>query len=635
MRRTIEHVYESVVRDGVAEQVALLAAGCPDPAHCAGPTLLLPVGRGGILAPGLHRIAFAALPCPVASLLRRLGEAPVTERALRLVAAAQPARLSDAERADLLRLCARVAVWAETRVADLAQAVSAAAPVCLLPGEDTPLVAEPGAEEVAVALHCSPGAARWRLRAHRDRQVRAPRLAAAMRSGSSGRDQARELDLACAGLPDEGAAWVAERVHPVLLRGTKGEVARAARQQVAVWHAQHPEEPLAPDAGQGELPEPKGGRDARHVIITPAGPGMAWLLALLPAEDAAALMARLDSAAEAAAAGGDPRTPDQVRADTLGHFGWHGLPHPDLLPFLDHHPGRPPGGSSPGGAPSAGPPAHDAPSHAPPGFEAEPVHPTPAAAWAPATRDETPTGPTPTPAAPGALSDHDGGAGIALALQADPALAAAVGRVVARVHVTVDLATLLGLRAETADLATAAPGHRGQQLGPVFADVARALAASRDADWQRFLHDDTGLLHGVSVAHRVPPVLHRTVLAAYTTCTTYGCTRPAAECEDEHIEPWRADGNGGATTFANLHMADRRHHNHKTHGNWRVSRADDGTLTWTSPADQTVTVHPADYRPPSRRGTPSTGPDHPRPDLIWPGSNPYPPGQWPDEPPFS
>jgi len=233
---------------------------------------------------------------------------------------------------------------------------------------------------------------------------------------------------------------------------------------------------------------------------------------------------------------------------------------------------------------------------------------------------------------------RSGGSSWELAVRADPALAAATGRVLARVHVTVDLATLLGLRQEPADLTTAAPGHRGHDLGPVFAQVARTLAASQDADWQRFLHDDTGLRHGVSRSYRVPTVLRRTVLAAYTTCTAPGCTRPAAECDTEHLHPWHPDttsGSGGHTEFTNLHAADRRHpYSHhtasrrvgapdlKTHGGWQCTRADDGRITWTSPLGQTVTIDPADYRPYTQRGTtppaaplPTSPPGPPTPDF--------------------
>ena len=81
-------------------------------------------------------------------------------------------------------------------------------------------------------------------------------------------------------------------MHRVLLTGTRGQVAGAARRAVTVWHASHPDPagPTAEDLDDPLLPEPQGGRAARNVQSWPAGPGMAYLLALLPAEDAAALL---------------------------------------------------------------------------------------------------------------------------------------------------------------------------------------------------------------------------------------------------------------------------------------------------------------------------------------------------------
>ncbi len=425
----------------------------------------------------------------------------------------------------------------------------------------------------------------------------------------------------------------------------RGQVAGAARRAVTTWHASHPDPagPTAEDPDDPLLPEPLGGRAARNVQSWPAGPGMAYLLALLPAEDAAAMLARLDAAVTLARQSGDPRTGEQVRADCLAHYGWHGLPHQDLLPYLTTDPNPDPGPDGgggeqrpptadergtqtrPQGTPARAGTATDPGPPPPPPGEPPPPPPAPGGSQPPGTD------PPPDRGSPDAGSGSGSGRGGAavpaarsggssweLAVRADPALTAATGRVLARVHVTVDLATLLGLRDEPADLATAPPGHRGHDLGPVFAQVARALAASQDADWQRFLHDDTGLLHGVSRSYRVPTVLRRTVLAAYTTCTAPGCTRPAAECDTEHLHPWQADstsGSGGHTEFTNLHAADRRHHNLKTHGGWQCTRSQDGRITWTSPLGQTVTIDPADYRPYTQRGT--TPPPASPPSAGW------------------
>lgn len=71
-------------------------------------------------------------------------------------------------------------------------------------------------------------------------------------------------------------------------------------------------------------------REERYAAVTPASDGMAHLEAYLPAEDAEAVKATLDAAAEAdkrrdAAAGREPRTTDQRRADALASLAWASL----------------------------------------------------------------------------------------------------------------------------------------------------------------------------------------------------------------------------------------------------------------------------------------------------------------------
>jgi Domain of unknown function (DUF222) len=65
----------------------------------------------------------------------------------------------------------------------------------------------------------------------------------------------------------------------------------------------------------------------RHVTITPATDGMAWLEAYLPVEDATALEAAIEAAAAAMkrTAPGDRRTLAQRRADALAQMGWLAL----------------------------------------------------------------------------------------------------------------------------------------------------------------------------------------------------------------------------------------------------------------------------------------------------------------------
>jgi hypothetical protein len=630
---TVEHMFEERAPTG-------MPSGCPDLEHCTGHALRVPVDGAGRWLPGPHRLSWAELPCPLASELHELRAAPVSMRSLLAVARTDSSRITGPEQADLLRLAARAAVWAGQRRDDVAVAVADAVPAVRMCDDAGPvLVDEPGAEEVAVALRCSLGSARWQLRDTRARRVRAPGLVEALRRGDSGLPQARELDRACAELTDEGATEVADRCHRTLLTGTRQQVARVARRQVAGWHASHPQP--APEAGADQEqgapaaapPDPRAGRNVEAFPSTV--PGMVAIFALLPAEDAAALMARLETAIALAKAAGDPRTADQVAADTLAAFGWHGLPHDDLLDLLRHHAAAEAAeaaaaGAATGATATAGGGDARSASGATP---AEDLSGAPTAGSNPRRSDhrdnehrdhdhrdvQDTRGAASTPPAGSAErwpTDDPGGAASApdrppptapprVHPGLDPALLAALhalrrspltGTVTAQVHVTMGLATLLGLRAAPADLATAAPGHRGSDLGPVPADAARRLAARPDALWDRFLHDQNGVLQGISPSYHIPDTLRRTVLAEYQTCTAFGCVRPAADCDIDHVDPWHPDGSGGRTTHANLHPADRRHHNVKTHGGWRVTRGATGTITWTSPLGQSVTVRPHDYR---------------------------------------
>ncbi|HWI34473.1 MAG TPA: hypothetical protein VNS83_09195 [Lapillicoccus sp.] len=42
----------------------------------------------------------------------------------------------------------------------------------------------------------------------------------------------------------------------------------------------------------------------------------------------------------------------------------------------------------------------------------------------------------------------------------------------------------------------------------------------------------------------------------------------------------------------------RRHHNHKTRGTWTATTADDGAVTWRTPAKRRYVTHPRDYLDP-------------------------------------
>jgi len=164
------------------------------------------------------------------------------------------------------------------------------------------------------------------------------------------------------------------------------------------------------------------------------------------------------------------------------------------------------------------------------------------------------------------------------------------------INVTVAATTLLG--------ADEAPGHLAG-YGPIPAPFARALAGEGDATWRRILTDPvTGAATDVSrTTYRPGVVLGDLVRTRDATCTFPGCTVPAARCDLDHVEPFDPGGMiAGQTRAANLHPVCRAHHNAKTHGGWRTSRGDDGTITWSAPSGRAYTVPPRPADPSLERG---------------------------------
>jgi len=188
-------------------------------------------------------------------------------------------------------------------------------------------------------------------------------------------------------------------------------------------------------------------------------------------------MARLNHAVRQATHVGDPRTADQVRADTLAALGWHGRPD------------------------RAGPAA--------------------AAATTDVLPAAGPAGPAGSPAASRSCPWCAGG-------PVDPCQAAWAGRVIARVQVTIGIDTLLALTDDPARVSTDGRSAGSTDWGWTPAGTARELLAQPGTEWQRFLHDQTGLLLGVSRAHPIPEPLRRLALARYTRCTFPAAPAPTA-----------------------------------------------------------------------------------------------------------
>ena len=138
------------------------------------------------------------------------------------------------------------------------------------------------------------------------------------------------------------------------------------------------------------------------------------------------------------------------------------------------------------------------------------------------------------------------------------------------VRVTMNAATMLGLRDDPADL---------EGYGPIPASIARELLP--DATLRRLLTDPAnGALLDVGRRTYTPPrALIDFVTTRDDTCVLPGCTRPAVMCEVDHCQPW---ATGGSTCEHNLAPLCTRHHRMKHQANWTLEHTAAG-MCWTTP----------------------------------------------------
>ncbi|MCK9795399.1 HNH endonuclease [Isoptericola sp. 4D.3] len=195
--------------------------------------------------------------------------------------------------------------------------------------------------------------------------------------------------------------------------------------------------------------------------------------------------------------------------------------------------------------------------------------------------------------------DDGGGAG------AVPDLAGLAHRISPTVRVTVPVLTLLG-GGPSDDADSRARGRVGgadvAELDgetPVDAETAVRLTAKAPS-LRRLLVDpvDGTVLTADPGTYTVPAALRALLQARDVTCAFPGCTRAAARCDVDHVRAWV---DGGPTVADNLTTLCRHHHVLKHQTGWRVARAPDGLLTWTSPTGRTHRGRPEPRRPETRR----------------------------------
>ncbi len=383
---------------------------------------------------------------------------------------------------------------------------------------------------------------------------------------------------------------VTDRLHD-----RPGELAWAVQEAVLPGAATRTPTQLAADIDRALLavsPQDTTDRVARavakrHVCHPRRLPdGMAGIWAVLPALDAAQVDATLEATARAARAGGDPRTLDQLRADTFTALA---TGHALLA-------GQAQWGTTPVSQPSL------------------PVDPAPAAAANVVDLADRVGLPRARPPGRGAVAPDP-----------DPPPSGGCGgppvRVPkTRINVTVALSTLMGLDEQPGEI---------EGFGPIPADQARALAAG--GTWRRLVTDPlTGAVLDVGrTRYRPPADLAEHVMVRDGVCAGPGCSTPAHRCDLDHTTEYHAHpANGspvrGVTSADNLGPLCQRNHRLKTDGGFTLTQTAPGTFDWHTPAGFVYRVTPGNHGHTERL----TGGERRRSRLEHP--NPA----YPDEPPF-
>ncbi|MFL6129629.1 MAG: DUF222 domain-containing protein [Mycobacteriales bacterium] len=229
------------------------------------------------------------------------------------LAAVVPADLDDANLIEVMQSWERLASWVAAgqlaAIAELARRRPRdyvdTGPGHLDRGDPgVPQISEFAVDEVASALRLTRPTAGMRVQLAVELAGRLAATATALRAGSIDVPKARAIVDAVTGLDDTLATAVQERVLPRAGQQTTGQLRASLSRAV-----------LANDPAAAEIRH-RQAVAGRLVTVRPLADGMAGLWALLPADGAAALYARLDRLARRAAAD-DPRPMDARRADAL------------------------------------------------------------------------------------------------------------------------------------------------------------------------------------------------------------------------------------------------------------------------------------------------------------------------------
>ncbi len=131
---------------------------------------------------------------------------------------------------------------------------------------------------------------------------------------------------------------------------------------------------------------------------------------------------------------------------------------------------------------------------------------------------------------------------------------------------------------------------------------------------------------GGDIDYRPPEALRRQVRLRDGHCRFPGCSRPARQCDIDHVRPWPL----GPTSPPNLMVLCRHHHRVKQSPGWQVRLLPDARVEWTDPVGRVHVTWPVDL---TGATLPAAREPSPRPDVL-PGSWIGTAGVGPDEMPY-
>ncbi len=504
----------------------------------------VPTGDGRVVGEGVGADGEPSGSSPAwgsAECLERLAPGAGLAQVLEL---AEPALLADAGLVEAVVAAGRLAAWACLQAALLAAELSRRGSMNPDWGLPVPSRTCVAGDELAMRLGWSRPAAGRLVRDGRALEAELLPVADAVRAGLVDVVKLRVLT-------DRLAGRAYQLTWPVLEEVLPGAPLRTPTQLAAdVDRALLRVDPA--DAGV-RLPAAIA---ARHVCRPRRLPdGMAGIWAVLPAVDAARIDGTLEATSRAARAGGDRRTLDQLRADTLtslatgsallaaAAFASDGADHPC------HEPDEPDEPDEPVGPPGGGPPGRRAP-------------------------------------------------GIR------------IPRV--RIDVSVALSTLLGMDEAPGELAGLGPIPAEQARALAAGGTWRRLVT--DPLTGAVL--DVGRTRYRPPRPIAEHVLARDQVCAAPGCSVPGHRCDLDHTTEYHATPANGSPTRGTTSAANLGPLSARCHRLKTDGGFTLTQTAPGTFAWHTPAGLTYRVTPGNHGHTERLGPqrdrPSAGyPDEP------------------------